>query len=265
MARNVSPNGHGFGWRPQLPDQRDLTYSSPAHVSVDLPEFLDLRKEMPPVYDQGKLGSCVANAVGAALQHERMKHNLPEGKRVPSRLAIYYGARSIEGSIQSDSGSEIRDAIKYIAKTSVPFEDGDGGWPYDITKYRNKPPVGVFKDDKSIEYLSIPQSLQQLRSCLAEGWPVAFGFQVYSGLDAPSAAKNDLSDPMSGRLIMPKSNEAPLGGHAVMLVGYDNPNQVFLVRNSWSAAWGLRGYFIMPYSYVLRADLASDFWTIRFQ
>jgi C1A family cysteine protease len=75
--------------------------------------------------------------------------------------------------------------------------------------------------------------------------------------------KNLLSDPEAGRLIMPKQNEASLGGHAVVLAGYDNPNRTFLVRNSWSAAWGLRGFFLMPYEYVLRADLASDFWNIK--
>jgi C1A family cysteine protease len=48
-----------------------------------------------------------------------------------------------------------------------------------------------------------------------------------------------------------------------VLVGYDYPNRSFLVRNSWSAAWGLRGHFIMPFEYVLRSDLSNDFWTVQ--
>jgi C1A family cysteine protease len=46
-------------------------------------------------------------------------------------------------------------------------------------------------------------------------------------------------------------------------VGYDDAKQWFIVRNSWGARWGLRGYFTLPYAYVTDDDLASDFWTIR--
>ena len=67
----------------------------------------------------------------------------------------------------------------------------------------------------------------------------------------------------SGHAPLPKSNESVVGGHAVAAVGYDDAKQWFLVRNSWGAGWGLKGYFTLPYAYVTAADLASDFWTIR--
>jgi C1A family cysteine protease len=35
------------------------------------------------------------------------------------------------------------------------------------------------------------------------------------------------------------------------------------VRNSWGPAWGQKGYFAMPYSYLTDHRLASDLWTIR--
>jgi C1A family cysteine protease len=262
MPHNISPQGHGLGWRRQSLDSRDHIYAAPPHLVSQLPDMVDLRPQMPDIYDQGQLGSCVANAVACLLQFERARQNLPEGKHVPSRLAIYYGARQIEHAVESDAGSEIRDAIKYVARTPVPFEDGPGGWPYDIAKFRDRPPVGHFKDNTALQYRQVPQSAVQLMASLAEGWPVAFGFNVYSGLDDPETAKNDFSDPASGRLIMPRQNEASLGGHAVVLAGYDYPNQTFLVRNSWGNSWGLRGFFLMPFSYVCRSDLASDFWTI---
>ena len=62
---------------------------------------------------------------------------------------------------------------------------------------------------------------------------------------------------------MPQSNEAFLGGHAVMAVGYDEAKQWFIVRNSWGKNWGMNGYFTMPYPYLLQRSLSSDFWTIR--
>jgi C1A family cysteine protease len=51
--------------------------------------------------------------------------------------------------------------------------------------------------------------------------------------------------------------------HAVLTVGYDDAAQRFIIRNSWGASWGIKGYFTMPYAYLLSEKLASDFWTIR--
>ena len=62
---------------------------------------------------------------------------------------------------------------------------------------------------------------------------------------------------------MPKKNEQSIGGHAVVAVGYDDETKRFIVRNSWSNKWGQKGYFTMPYDYLLNEGLADDFWTIR--
>ena len=48
-----------------------------------------------------------------------------------------------------------------------------------------------------------------------------------------------------------------------MAVGYDDGKQWFLVRNSWGSQWGLKGYFTLPYAYLIQPVLASDLWTIR--
>lgn len=224
---------------------------------------------MPPVYDQLQTSSCVGNAVAACLQFERLRLGLPEGQRVPSRLMLYYGAREIEGTVDSDAGSEIRDCVKVAASQGVTFEDGPYSWPFDPRNVLLKPPRDrydhAFHDPATVRYLAVSQTAQQLRACLADGWPVAFGFTCYAGLDSKEIATNDRNAAQSGRLVMPQLGEQPLGGHAVVLAGYDNPNRTFLVRNSWSTAWGLRGYFMMPYEYVLRADLSSDFWTVRLE
>src|SRR3989440_2703094 len=111
MPRKVA----GYGWIPDLPDQRDHLYAAPPPVVSALPPSSDLRPHCPPVYDQGQLGSCTANAIGAAIQFDRMKQNLSPNF-VPSRLFIYYNERVMEGTVSTDSGAQIRDGIKSVAK-----------------------------------------------------------------------------------------------------------------------------------------------------
>ena len=64
-----------YGWVPDLPDQRDLVYAAPMGVLRKLPAKVDLRGLSPAVYSQGELGSCTANAIGAAHQFTQLKQN----------------------------------------------------------------------------------------------------------------------------------------------------------------------------------------------
>src|SRR5918911_1464153 len=121
-----------YGWRPDRPDQRDQLYAAPPAAIGSLPPKVDLRQNCPPVYDQGELGSCTANAIGAAIQFEQMKQQLTENF-IPSRLFIYYNERVIEGTVDSDSGAQIRDGIKSINKQGACSERDD--WPYEIIKF----------------------------------------------------------------------------------------------------------------------------------
>src|SRR5260370_18420585 len=77
-----------YGWIPDLPDERDHMYAAPPQFLKTLPASTDLRSQSPAVYDQGMLASCTANAIGCALEFDRMKQKLTDF--VPSRLFIYY-------------------------------------------------------------------------------------------------------------------------------------------------------------------------------
>jgi C1A family cysteine protease len=245
----------GYGWNRDLPDGRDFMYAAPEGVVAKLPDHVDLRPQCPPVYDQGQLGSCTANAIGAALEFDQMKQNKPN-PFTPSRLFIYYNERAIENTIASDSGAQIRDGVKSVNKLGAPPETD---WPYDINKFQDKPTDQAFADalkNQSVLYKRLTPTLSQLKGCLASGSPFVFGFTVYDSFESPAVAQ-------SGHLQMPTANEQQIGGHAVLAVGYDESQQVFVIRNSWGAGWGLQGYFTMPYPYLLQGTLASDFWTIR--
>jgi len=228
MARKIQ----GYGWNPDLPDGRDVMYAAPPEVVITLPPKVDLRGECPEVYDQGQLGSCTANALGAALEFDQMKEK--EQSSTPSRLFIYYNERAIEGTVSSDSGAQIRDGIKAVNQQGAPPETD---WPYDITKFAEKPPQIAYDDGakhEAVLYQRLTPTLGQLKGCLASGYPFVFGFVVYDSFEGQEVAS-------TGQAQMPAAGEKQLGGHAVMAVGYDEGQQRFIIRNSWGTSWVCAG------------------------
>jgi C1A family cysteine protease len=248
-----------YGWNKDREDLRDHHYS--LRLGVDemqatLPDHIDLRcANMPPVYDQGQLGSCTANALCGGFEFSLRKQGLIDF--MPSRLFVYYNERVLEGTPNEDAGAELRDGIKVLASQGVVKESE---WAYVVEKFTEKPSAALYNEaleNVAVQYQRINNSsLTQIKSCLAAGFPFVFGFTVFSGFESDAVAK-------TGKLEMPTQNEENLGGHAVMAVGYDDHTQRVIVRNSWGDRWGIGGYFTMPYSYITHAELASDFWTIR--
>lgn len=247
-----------YTYRPDLPDQRDHYFSpAPADVAAPLPPSVDLRTAMTPIEDQGELGSCTANAAVALAEYQDRK---VDGRYSNySRLFVYYNERVIEGTVGQDSGAQIRDAIKAMAKYGVCLE---AEWPYKIAKFKVKPTAAMYKSGakrKALEYARVNQVQHDICSALVQGFPVEIGFTVYESFESAAVAK-------SGIVPMPGRAEQVLGGHAVVIVGYDvsTPEAaVVICRNSWGPKWGMKGYFTMPMAYVLNGDLAEDFWIVR--
>ncbi len=242
-----------FGWRKDSPDHRDCVFRVATPVS--LPPSCDLRgKFMPPVYDQKDLGSCTANAIAAAVDFERAKQGLPF--ITPSRLFIYFNERVIEGTVSQDIGAQIRDGIKSVASQGVCPESE---WPYDESQFAVKPPDKCFADAvkfEALQYSSVAQAEYDLKHCLAiDCRPVVLGISVFPEIESDEVAA-------SGVLPDPAPTDAPIGGHAILCVGYNDATKRFLCRNSWGADWGQGGYFTIPYDYLLNQGLASDFWVI---
>jgi C1A family cysteine protease len=242
-----------FGWKRDLPDFRDRKFKITA--PHELPAMVDLRGQCPPIYNQGNLGSCTANALGGAFQFEQMKQNKPNW--IPSRLFIYYNERAIEGTINEDAGAQIRDGIKTMVKEGVCPETM---WQYVESKFTKKPCQQCYDEalkNQVLEYLRLsPHTLYEVKHCLADGYPVTFGFMIFESFMVDSVAK-------TGIATMPLPNEQPIGGHAVLAVGYDDSKQALIVRNSWGTEWGINGYFYLPYGFVTEPNLSADYWTIR--
>ena len=171
------PLHRSYGWIPDRPDQRDHIYAAPLMELKTIPSKVDLTAKCPPVYDQGQLGSCTANAIAAAVEFGLKKEH--KHAFMPSRLFIYYNERAMEHTVDSDSGAMIRDGIKSVARQG---DAPEKEWPYDIAKFKIKPPPNVYHDAKKhrvVQYQRVVQNLTQMRGCLASGYPFVFGFTVY--------------------------------------------------------------------------------------
>lgn len=252
-----------YNWKPDLPDLRDYTYAR--NVFRAYPNQLDLASKCSPVVDQGNIGSCTANALSGAIEFLELKQ-LAEGKQGSevfgltftraSRLFVYYNERVIENTVSQDSGAQLRDGIKSLANLGVCSENT---WTYSGINVFQQPSGNCYIEaskHKITSYIRLDSTLTDLKDCIASGYPFVFGFTVYPYMESAEMS-------IKGILHMPGPFEKPLGGHAVMAVGYNDTTKMFKIRNSWGSNWGCNGYFYMPYEYITNQNLCDDFWVIK--
>ncbi len=274
---NLNPStpessSHLMSWAQAQKDKRRALKGPKVSKNYsDLPQKMDLLKNCPPVDDQGNLGSCTAHAISAAVRMEQKSLSLPD---LPiSRLFLYFNARSVGHTQQEDSGASIADAVRAITYGIPP----ESLYPYDDRlsgPFKNMPDPAVYEQgiklikSSGIQYRSVPQDEEKMMRVLAnQEEPIVFGALVFDSLVSRETAR-------TGIMKMPTLNEDPQGGHALLILGYDNrsvlednrtPNPLyrhFFVRNSWSAKWGQKGYFWMPFDFVLNPNYAFDFWRV---
>jgi C1A family cysteine protease len=260
MKPTLTPQGHGLGWIADQPDQRDKIYQPAAEVLTLVPQLpsVDLRPHCRPVLNQGQLGSCTANALAAAFDFDRGMEQKPF--MTPSRLFIYWNERDLEGTVDQDAGARIRDGVKVLLKLGTPPETD---WPYDIAEFAIKPPAEAFSvaiNNLALSYQRIvtptANKTSNMFACLASGYPFVTGISVYESFESEQTAQ-------TGQIPMPAQSEQLLGGHAILIVGYDTTTNLFMFQNSWGTDWGDKGFGYIPFDYLINKGLASDMWLIQ--
>lgn len=240
-----------YGCRRDTRDARDIVFVPRA---VHLPGAVDLRSHCAAVMDQGELGSCTTHGITGALRYLRLKAGLPD---VPlARLQLYYDERKVEGTVSEDAGAEIRDGIKCAAKNGIAPEQL---WPYDIAKFKQRPPAAVYTEAlnwQALKYERVPVSVAGIKAAIAEGFPVVIGVTLYDSFEGKKVEK-------TGIVPMPDlKREAVAGGHCMLVVGYGQRPGTFTVRNSWGAGWGDHGDCYMQEAYLGSTRFGSDYWIV---
>lgn len=241
-------HGRKLEWLPSGSSEAPL-FRAMAH-GRPLPERTSLRSASPPIYDQGELGSCTAEASTAVFEIADLGDGVDD-LGMASSLAVYYLMRLAMGTEDEDSGGSIAGAFKAILAWGLPPE---ALWPYVVANFRLAPPKAVLEAAKKRRptakmAVRVAHDLGQMKAMLAAGHAVAGGFPVSASFMSDRVAR-------TGVMPMPKRGEKELGGHAVAFIGYDDAKGALEVRNSWSVAWGDKGHFWMPYAFYRQC---SDF------
>ncbi len=268
----------GFGYLPELTDIRDFTIKD---VKAELPQTLKFGNEavkLPsevnnsrycsPMHNQGAQGSCTAQSAVSLFEYmERKANNVHiDG----SRAFVYFNTRQYAGfNTNQDTGSYIRSTIKAIVMDGIAEEKL---FPYNANDWKTKPSESVYRNAlnfKASKYVRLDDGsaglIDRMKSFVNNGYAINFGFAVYECIDDVTSKVPVLP--------FPARTEKQKGGHAVIIVGYDDQapsynyrdknttTGAFLCQNSWSSAWGNKGFFYMPYKY-FETQLALDVWTV---
>jgi len=267
----------GIGWHPDLPDPRDYTYRHDEVLKLlcglkrtkrkTLPKHVDLRGDdegeyFTPPEDQGPLNCSAACAVLGLVEYfeRRVRGRTFEG----SRLFLYKVTRNRLHKrlrVMGDTGVDLRTTLKVLVQFGVPPEEH---WPYDIDNFDEEPSAflyGLAKPFHDVRYFRLDEpncdgakTWNVVKSFLAAGFPVAFGFSVPTSLTA------DANVPYRPEL------DSIRGGQAAVAVGYKSNHfgrgqHALLIRSSWGSQWGDNGNGWLPIAF-LRAQLAKDFWAL---
>ena len=112
------------------------------------------------------------------------------------------------------------------------------------------------------------KTLNNLKHCLAENFPVAFSFWFYEDAspfhwEDSMLVLNDVWNRKDNRIIANTKPPGNYGGHSVLAIGYDDSKEQVLIQNSWGPYDGTDGTFWMPYTWIKDFVATFDFWTIR--
>lgn len=237
--------------KPSPVDTRDYTIK-PKLMMPTLPITVDLAPNCTVVKDQGVLGSCTAFSSVGCMEYLH-KYFAKEEANLSEKFTYYATRVNVEGGPATDTGAYVRDALKSLVKYGSCLEST---CPYDAD-CSSKPSDAAYAEAATYQALQYAKfddtkpntTMPLLKAQLAGGLPFIGGIICY---------ENIYSD-VKG--VIPEPSGNPIGGHAILFVGYDDNKKLFKFKNSWNVKWGDNGYGYLPYSYFTSGNM-FDLWTL---
>lgn len=240
------------------PDGEELL-AAPQTLTA-LPAALDWRSNggnwVTPVRNQGNCGSCWAFATTAALESLKLRQNNTPGQDLNCAEQVMVSC----AGAGSCAGGYIGAASNYLRDTGLPLETC---YPYTATNGSCSAACSTaFTDTQRLgswAYVCTEApTVSALKNALYLYGPLVTTMDVY----------DDFFSYRSG--VYTYTTGIYQGGHAILLVGYDEALQAFLAKNSWGTGWGMAGYFYIGYSQLNKNNLAPrgcefGYYTIAYQ
>jgi C1A family cysteine protease len=219
-----------------------------APSGATLPATVDLRPLCLAIRDQGQENSCMGFATSALRE---LSHAAASGTPLPDYLSpayLYAKSRVYDGTFPADAGGSLADEFRALQNYGVcpeaflPYEQGPAIAPSAASDVA----AALFRIQQAFQFdLSLP-FVNNIKTALANRQAVAIAFRLFQSFESP---------PADGVLALPNpDSENFLGGHGVLVCGYDDTKSWWIVRNQQGTKWGAGGYGFMPYGY-------EDFWT----
>lgn len=226
-----------------------------SRIAPELHPVIDTRVNCGPIKNQGNEGSCTAHAGTSANEwiHRRYLKSSP----VFSPQYTYARELLLQGNFPQDEGSDGNTLCKTLIMNGscelslYPYVAGEIVRPttvQDVNAARYT--LGAFHG-----LVGASVALSVLSDIFP--WPVEIGFDVYSSFESDELAE-------TGIMPLPEPRQSPIGGHEVLMVGYDIGQvptlrpatcaPAALIQNSWGDSWGIRGCFWMPLSVLDDSD-----------
>ncbi len=211
----------------------------------------------PEIVDQGNIESCVPTCISTVYYYLTMKQSNYLNFRI-SRLYLYYQFRRLYDDVNLDEGSTIKDCINILHKDGIVPEFL---YPYIESKVFNNPfnNTSEFLDkySKFCRCLGFENiSRKVIKQKLLLDHPVLCGIKLFDSVYTDEVRN-------SGIIKYCEEYDKILGGHCIILIGFDDDKKYYKFINSWGPKWGDNGFGYLPYDYIKNIRLSNEFYIIK--
>lgn len=238
-----------LGWKkdePPKPGQKPYRAAADRFGAVVPPSTFSLEQHCLEMWDQGALGSCLPHAVcvGLLVAARAAGDALAA---LASFLFVYWVSRGVDHTLPDDAGTTYRSATDAMSRVGACRE---ATWPYSDQSlgadapFRLMPSAEAWREAADAATEIVTHEITEtgdlmelrIRQAIASGFPVGIGLVVDQSF---------VDGYPSGVAVPPTNAMQAVGGHALLVVGYEqNADGSYRYRvKNWWAGWGDPGSF----------------------